>query len=49
MTTLALVTMLLAWSYILFMVVYFFSKLIRKERAKRRAIQQDEPGEKIAN
>ena len=42
MSTAALITMLVTWVYILFMLVYFFSKLIRKEREKRKTyIEQD--------
>ena len=36
MTTSALVLMIIVWSYITFFLVYFFTKIIRKEREKKR-------------
>jgi hypothetical protein len=37
MSTSALIMMIITWGYILAMVIYFFGKLVRKEReAKRR-------------
>jgi hypothetical protein len=32
----ALVLMILVWSYIIFFLVYFFTKILRKERDKKR-------------
>ncbi|MBM2840030.1 MAG: hypothetical protein HW412_558 [Bacteroidetes bacterium] len=36
MSTSALVLMILVWSYIVITLVYLFSKLLRKEREKKR-------------
>ena len=36
MSTAALIMMVLAWGYILFMVIYLFTKLLRKERQRKQ-------------
>ena len=36
MSDAALITMILTWAYILFFVLYFFFKILRKEREKKR-------------
>lgn len=38
MSTSAIVMMVIAWGYILGMVIYLFAKLLRKEREKKRRL-----------
>jgi hypothetical protein len=40
MSTEALVTMLIAWGYVLGMLIYLFTKLIRKERGRKGAREE---------
>ncbi len=44
MTTEAILLMTFAFSYITFSVVYFFTKMLRKEREKKRAEESRDNG-----
>jgi len=44
MSTSALVLMIIVWSYITFFLIYFFTKMLRKEREKKRT-KEDLAGE----